>query len=235
MKKWLMIVPMFALAAGGSTACATKGFVKSQVDQVSAKVDSLSQALEATQERTKANEAKLSDHDTKLGSVDAKAGAAQSAADQAAASAGTANSAASQASKAAMTAQQTADATSKQVNKLVYEVVLNDSEGSFKTNQSTLPDEAKAKIDQMIAQLKADPKGAYFEIEGHTDNTGDKDYNQKLGLARAEAVRQYLYEQHQIPLFKINVISYGDTKPVADNKTSAGRAQNRRIVIRVLG
>jgi outer membrane protein OmpA-like peptidoglycan-associated protein len=235
MKKLLMVIPMFALVAGGSTACATKGFVKSQVDQVSAKVDSLSQALEATQERTKANEAKLSDHDSKLGAVDAKAGAAQSAADSAASSAGTANSAASQAGKAAMTAQQTADATSKQVNKLVFEVVLNESEGNFKTGQSVLPDAAKAKIDEVISQLKADPKGAYFEIEGHTDNTGDKDYNNKLGMARAEAVRQYLYEQHQVPLFKMNVISYGDTKPVADNKTAAGRAQNRRVVIRVLG
>ena len=86
----------------------------------------------------------------------------------------------------------------------------------------------------MIQQIKADPKGAYFEIEGHTDNVGGKDVNEKLGLERAEAVKRYLYEQHQIPLHKMNVISYGEDKPVAPNKTKAGRAQNRRVVIKVL-
>jgi outer membrane protein OmpA-like peptidoglycan-associated protein len=58
--------------------------------------------------------------------------------------------------------------------------------------------------------------------------------NEKLGLARAEAVKRYLYEKHQIPLHKINVISYGEEKPVAPNNTRDGRAQNRRVVIKVL-
>ena len=58
--------------------------------------------------------------------------------------------------------------------------------------------------------------------------------NYKLGLERAEAVKRYLYEQHQVPLHKINVISYGEEKPIAPNKTKAGRAQNRRVVIKVL-
>ncbi|MGE3513200.1 MAG: OmpA family protein, partial [Vicinamibacterales bacterium] len=95
-------------------------------------------------------------------------------------------------------------------------------------------DEAKSKLDQMITQLKSDPKGAYFEVEGHTDNVGDKVYNEKLGLERAESVKRYLYEQHQIPLHKINVISYGEEKPVAPNKNKEGRAQNRRVVIKVI-
>jgi len=86
----------------------------------------------------------------------------------------------------------------------------------------------------MIAGLKADPKGAFFEIEGHTDDVGPTLVNEKLGLERAEAVKRYLYEHHQIPLHKINVISYGEEKPVAPNKTKEGRAQNRRVVIRVL-
>ena len=58
--------------------------------------------------------------------------------------------------------------------------------------------------------------------------------NEKVGMERAEAVKRYLYEQHQIPLHKMNVISYGETKPVAPNKTKDGRAQNRRVVIKVL-
>jgi len=53
-------------------------------------------------------------------------------------------------------------------------------------------------------------------------------------MKRAEAVKEYLYTQHQIPLHKINVISYGEDKPVAPNNTRAGRAMNRRVVVRVL-
>ncbi len=86
----------------------------------------------------------------------------------------------------------------------------------------------------MMTQIKADPKGAFFEIEGHTDNVGTPQINEKIGLERAEAVKRYLYEQHQIPLHKMNVISYGEVKPVAPNKTRDGRAQNRRVVIKVL-
>ena len=74
----------------------------------------------------------------------------------------------------------------------------------------------------------------FLEIEGHTDSTGSAELNQKLGLERAEAVKMYLYEQHKVPLHKMNVISYGEDKPSAPNDTRDGRAQNRRVVIRVL-
>jgi outer membrane protein OmpA-like peptidoglycan-associated protein len=86
----------------------------------------------------------------------------------------------------------------------------------------------------MIGQLKQDPKGVYIEIEGHTDNVGSRELNERLGLERAEAVKRYLYEQHQVPLHKINVISYGEEKPVAPNNNRTGRAQNRRVVVKVL-
>src|SRR5258705_115463 len=79
-----------------------------------------------------------------------------------------------------------------------------------KVGRKDLPDEAKAKLDEMMQQIKADPKGAFFEIAGYTDSVGDKTYNEKLGLERAEAVKRYLYESHQIPLHKMNVISYGE-------------------------
>ena len=74
----------------------------------------------------------------------------------------------------------------------------------------------------------------FFEIEGHTDATGPDEYNMKLGEDRAMAVRNYLHDQHGIALNRMQVISYGETKPVADNKTKDGRAQNRRVVIKVL-
>jgi len=218
---------VLAFAFGGSTACATKGFVKNEVSQVSSKVDTLSQSLEETQQRTKQNEAKIND-------VDGKAGAAQGAADHAQSSANEADSKAVAANDAAKAASAKADEVDKNSKRLGYTVVLSEDEGGFKFNKVELPDDAKAKIDQLVSQIKADPKGAYFEIEGHTDNVGDKAVNEKIGMERAQAVARYLYEQHQIPLHRINVISYGEDKPVAPNNTKDGRAQNRRIVIKVL-
>jgi len=119
--------------------------------------------------------------------------------------------------------------------KLIYEVTLSEDQGNFKFNKSDLPDEAKGRIDQVVGQLKGQSgKDIYIEIEGHTDNVGGKETNYEIGMKRAEAVKQYLYTQHQIPLHKINVISYGEDKPVAPNNTRAGRAMNRRVVVRVL-
>ena len=127
-----------------------------------------------------------------------------------------------------------ADAIEKASKRLVYEVTLSEDKGGFKFGKATMPDEAKADLDALVQKLKAEPNGAFIEIEGHTDNVGDKITNERIGLARAEAVKRYLYEQFQIPLHKMNVISYGEEKPVAPNKTKAGRAQNRRVVIKVL-
>jgi len=77
-------------------------------------------------------------------------------------------------------------------------------------------------------------KTVYLEIEGHTDNVGSEEYNKVLGERRAEAVRVYLNEKGGIPLHAMNVISYGEDEPVSDNGSRTGRAQNRRVVIRVL-
>ena len=230
-RKMFMAVPIAVFAVGGSTACATKKFVRTSVGEVNAKVDSLGRSLEETQERTRQNEARIIEVDQK---AQAAAGQAQQAAGRAQTAADGANTAAAAAANTASTAVAKADAVDKATKKLVFEVVLNEDQGNFKSGIAELPDEAKARLDQMIAAIKADPKGAYFEIEGHTDNTGGKDYNHKLGMDRAESVKMYLYEQHQIPLHKMNVISYGQEKPVAPNKTREGRAQNRRVVIKVL-
>jgi outer membrane protein OmpA-like peptidoglycan-associated protein len=212
------------MLAAGSTACASKKFVRTSVGEVNDKVDSMGRSLEETQERTRKNEGRI-------GEVDQKAAQAQSSADQA-------NSAAGQARQEATAARSEAntkfDAIDKSSKRLVYEVVLSEDSGSFKFGKTLLPDEAKSKLDQMVAQLKQDPKNVFIEIEGHTDNVGDKIVNEKIGLERATAVQRYLYEQYQIPLHKMNVISYGEEKPIAPNKTKDGRAQNRRVVIKVL-
>jgi peptidoglycan-associated lipoprotein len=223
-RKFLVAVPIVVLAVGGSTACATKKYVRTSVGEVNQKVDSQGRAIEETQERTRKNEGRISEVDTKAA---AAAQAAQAANDAAAAAHSAANAVGTEANSKF-------DAIDKASKRLVYEVVLSEDQGNFKFGKTMLPDEAKAKIDEMVAQMKQDPKNIYLEIEGHTDNVGDKVTNEKIGLARAEAVQRYLYEQYQIPLHKMNVISYGKDKPVAPNKTKAGRAQNRRVVIKVL-
>jgi len=220
MRQFILAIPIAALVLGGSTACATKKFVRTSVGEVNGKVDSVGKAVEETQERTRQNEGRIA-------AVDQKA-------DQAAQSAQQANNAAGEARNAADVAAGKADAVDKASKRLVYEVVLSEDQGNFKFGKTALPDEAKAKLDDMIAQLKADPKGAYFEIEGYTDSVGDKKMNERIGLERADAVKRYLYEQHQVPLHKMNAISYGEEKPIAPNTTKAGRAQNRRVVIKVL-
>jgi outer membrane protein OmpA-like peptidoglycan-associated protein len=113
-------------------------------------------------------------------------------------------------------------------------VVLTEDQGQFEFGNISVPDEGKGRLDQIVNELKAEPTGAFIEIEGHTDSIGEAAYNERLGLERAEAVKRYLHEQHQVPLHKINVISFGETKPVAGNTTREGRAQNRRVVIRVV-
>jgi len=224
-------IPIAVLAVGGSTACATKKFVRTSVGEVNDKVDSLGRSVEETQERTRQNEGRISE-------VEKAAQAAAQAADQKATAAGTAaqqaQNTATQANSAATAAGAKADAIDRASKRIVFEVVLSEDEGNFAFGKTQLPDDAKSKLDQMISSIKADPKGAFFEIEGHTDNVGDKIYNEKLGLERAEAVKRYLYEQHQIPLHKMNVITYGEDKPVAPNNTRTGRSQNRRVVIKVL-
>jgi len=227
MRKLLVAIPIMALAVGSTTACATKKFVRTSVGEVNDKADALGKSLEETQERTRRNEGRLAEVDQKADSANQAASQANSAAQQA-------GSAAQQANSAATAAGSKADAVDRASKRLVFEVVLSEDEGNFKFAKTTLPDEAKAKLDQMIMALKADPKGAYFEIEGHTDNVGDKKINERIGLERAETVKRYLYEQHQIPLHKMNVISYGEDRPIAENKTKDGRAQNRRVVIKVL-
>jgi len=222
------------LVVGGLTACATKKFVRTSVGEVNDKVDSLGKSVEETQERTRRNEGRISEVDQKAQAASQSAAQANTAAAQANSAAVQANTAAGQAASVANVAGAKADAIDKASRRLVYEVVLSEDQGNFKFGKTALPDEAKQKIDEMVAQLKQDPKNIYLEIEGHTDNVGPKMINEKIGLERAQAVQRYLYEQYQVPLHKMNIISYGQEKPVAPNKTKEGRAQNRRVVIKVL-
>ena len=126
------------------------------------------------------------------------------------------------------------DVAGKTADGVTHTLVLGVGNGGFRLNGVALSEEAIARIDEMFIAIDAQLPSAHFVIEGHTDSLGSKDVNQKIGLARALAVRQYLSEQYEIPVNLMRVVSYGSEQPVADNATQEGRALNRRVVIKVL-
>ena len=220
MRKPVLICSLFALTLAVAPACASKKFVRTEVGQVNDKVATMGTSLEETQERVRRNEGKI-------GEVDSKASAAQNSATQA-------QQAANAASDTANAVGTRADVIEAANRKILFEVVLSEDQGKFRSGRTDLPDDAKAAIDEMVSGLKTQKSAVWIEIEGHTDNVGDKKFNERLGMNRAEAVKRYLYEQHQVPLHKMNVISYGEDRPSSENRTRIGRSQNRRVVIKVL-
>ncbi len=117
------------------------------------------------------------------------------------------------------------------MGKFLYEVTVTDNDVMFGFNKAGLSDDAKAQLDEFAAVVLAVEGHAYIEIQGHTDNIGSEGYNLELGYKRAEAAMRYLNMEQGIPLFRMNVISYGEFKPIADNSTKEGRAQNRRVAL----
>jgi outer membrane protein OmpA-like peptidoglycan-associated protein len=117
--------------------------------------------------------------------------------------------------------------------KFLYSEVLSDDSMKFPINKAELSPEGQARLDAFVEKLKTDNRNVYVEVQGHTDATGPKDYNYKLGEARAETVRRYL-NQHGVALNRIGTISYGPDAPVAPNDNKDGRQQNRRVVLIVL-
>jgi outer membrane protein OmpA-like peptidoglycan-associated protein len=227
MRKSLIAGSILALTVAVAPACATKKFVRTEVGNVNSKVDTLAGTLEETQERTRRNE-------ERIGVVDEKAEAAGRSATSARAAADAAANSAREVDGRVTTVNNRVNTVEAAARRLIYEVTLSEDQGNFKFGKAELPDPAKARLDQVVADLKADPKTIFIEVEGHTDNVGTPEVNERVGLERAEAVKRYLYEQHQVPLHKINVISYGEEKPVAPNNTRDGRAQNRRVVVKIL-
>jgi outer membrane protein OmpA-like peptidoglycan-associated protein len=150
--------------------------------------------------------ARVSDHDTKIANLD----------------------------KTAQDALDRANAAGKLAQgKFLYQEVLSDDSMKFGVDKADLSPEATARLDAFIEKLKADNQNVYVEVQGHTDATGAKPFNYKLGEERAEAVRRYL-NQHGVALNRIGTISYGPDAPVAPNNTRDGRKQNRRVVLIVL-
>ena len=231
MRKNLLAMSVLALTVAVAPACATKKFVRGEVGNVNSKVDTLSGSLEETQERTRQNEERIGAVDTKAEAAGRSAQEARGAADAAAASAARSNGRVDQ----VVTEVAATNAALAATRKLVFEVTLSEEQGNFKSGTTELPDEAKARLDAGGRPAEGRyPKPSSSRSKATPTTSARPELNERLGLERAEAVKRYLYEQHQVPLHKMNVISYGEDKPVAPNNNRDGRAQNRRVVVKVL-
>jgi outer membrane protein OmpA-like peptidoglycan-associated protein len=132
-----------------------------------------------------------------------------------------------------------ADRALENLQKLQVEktLVLDLKQGAFFTSNSTvLTGQAKKEIDSFLSDLKGDAggtSGLSFVVTGHTDNVGNAKSNYELARIRAENAASYLTNEKKIEPGRLIVLSYGESVPVADNKSEAGRAKNRRVEILV--
>jgi peptidoglycan-associated lipoprotein len=212
MRKTLIPAVVLLVVAGlALTGCATKKYVNEQVaaaDQVTAtKISEVQTSVESNQKAISDLQAKDADLQNQINKI-------------------------SETAKDALKRAQEAGVLAK--GTFLYETVLTDNDVKFGFDKAELTPEGKAALDAFANKLKADNQGVYLEIQGHTDNIGSEKYNLKLGYQRAEVVLEYLKTQHGFPLHRMNITSYGEYKPIADNSTREGRAQNRRVALVVL-
>jgi OOP family OmpA-OmpF porin len=144
------------------------------------------------------------------------------------------------AGQSAATAQQMADAANNRVGVLTSTVAnldnyrpVAETSVKFGFNKDNLTPKAKEALDQLAGTISS-TKGYIIALEGSTDSVGSAEYNYDLSQRRANAVIQYLASKYNVPAHKIYVIGLGKDKPVETNKTREGRADNRRVDVRLM-
>jgi outer membrane protein OmpA-like peptidoglycan-associated protein len=207
----MAVVGVLALALIAAPGCVSSKMFKSNVEDTDSRVTAVENAVESNEKRI----------DDLKSETDRLIDANRKKADAAAAVGNQALSKAENAEKAAQ-------------GKLLWTVTLTDDKVKFEFGKTELGSGAISVLDDLAAKVKSYGKALYLEIEGHTDNVGDETYNLKLSHKRADVVRNYLNQNGGIPLHAMNTIAFGESKPVADNSSKEGRAQNRRVVVRVL-
>jgi OOP family OmpA-OmpF porin len=229
-----------ALFVGG---CATKGYVTRTTDPINQKVDEQKTALNQTNDSLQKTQQTLSADETTLSATKETATGADRRAGDALNRAGEANSkaieAGSKADQAAQEAQKANAGVGDLRTDLRNEVARMDdykkvaaASVNFKFNSDKLDSDAKLQLDQ-LAQDGNKYKRFFISVEGFTDQTGDEDYNNALSRRRADGVVAYLVSQHQIPVYRIQMIGLGKTNPVDEGKTREARAKNRRVEVTV--
>jgi len=115
---------------------------------------------------------------------------------------------------------------------VAYETVTLSAGALFDFDSASLKAEGKQQLDDVASKITSNGKVESVSIVGHTDSTGPESYNQQLSLRRATSVRDYL-ASHGVDSSMMSISGMGESSPVADNSTRAGRAQNRRVEVTI--
>jgi OmpA-OmpF porin, OOP family len=206
-----------------TVGCSTKNYVRSQTAPIIQQTNELD-AKTAADHRT------IMDTDERAKSGIASAQGAASTADQHAQAAG---QSADQAGKAAQEAYNRVDSLSGVVANLDNYKSLADVNVTFGFDKAVLTAADKKQLDDLAASL-TNARGYILEVTGGTDSTGDANYNYQLSQRRADAVVNYLASKYNIPPHKFYLVGIGKDQQVASDRTAAGRAQNRRVEIKLL-
>jgi len=196
--------------------------------------DSDLRVARAVESRAAPLEDRASTTETKLSQVEQNAQRLSGQLDELAAVANTAKGGARAAQETADSAVAGVNATNDRISALDDYVPQDVLAVNFKTGSAVLSADSKAKLDE-IATKAMNAKGYVVEVSGFADATGSVARNRQLSQRRADNVIRYLVENHQIPLRRIvTPYGFGESNPVAENDSRDGRAQNRRVEVKLL-
>lgn len=219
------------------SGCASKKYVRQQVSTLDPKIAEVSNANKENAERIDGVDRRaqqgIQGSMTAAQAADAKATTAGTAA-------ATADQKATQAGQQAQTANQGVQQANNRINTVETRIAGLDTytpsqpqSVTFKVGSAKLSKEAMATLDDIAGQINRQRSGFLVEIQGFTSADGEEGYNVQLSQRRADEVLRYLVSK-DVPLYRISIVGLGEASPVGDNKTRAGREQNRRVEVRVL-
>ncbi|HEV7798804.1 MAG TPA: OmpA family protein [Pyrinomonadaceae bacterium] len=196
--------------------------------------DSDLRVARAVESRAAPLEDRASTTETKLSQVEQNAQRLSGQLDELSAVANTAKGGARAAQETADSAVAGVNATNDRISALDDYVPQTVLAVNFRNGSAVLSADSKAKLDE-LATKALNAKGYVVEVSGFTDASGSLERNRALSQRRADTVIRYLVENHQIPLRRIvTPYGYGESNPVAENNSRAGRAQNRRVEVKLL-
>jgi OOP family OmpA-OmpF porin len=200
--------------------CATKKYVAGQVDPVNTKLGEVDRNQKNTQKQLEGDEPKISAADEKATSADARATDALGRADA-----------------ASKKSDQVRSDLHNELNDRIANIDDYKTTGNvtvlFKFDSAKLTDDARQQLDQMTTGQVGSLKRYFVAIQGFTDKTGTVEHNLDLSRRRAEAVQTYLVAEHNIPVYRIQIVGLGKDKPVDEGKGREAREKNRRVEVTV--
>ncbi len=223
MNRFTAVAALVAASLPFTVGCATKNYVRNQTTPVINNVNELD-------DETAKNTRDIRDVDTRAQQGIAQVNQKSAAADQKALAAG---QTADQATQNANQASNRVTSLAGTVENLDNYKTVQQTTIQFGFDKAALTRQDKQTLDDFASQL-GNQRHYIVQVEGYTDSTGPADYNYQLSQRRADAVIQYLATKYNVPAHKIFLIGLGKDNPVAQNTTAKGRAENRRVDVRLM-